>query len=260
MAVVKDDLMTIFLGKVIGATGLGYLGWAKKWAEMPLRFLMDNVSKVAFPAFSRLQEREEDLKKAVEKSVFFLTFLTFPALVGMSMLAPELVKLIPRYLKWQPALLALYFYCFNSAWAVVSTSMTNLLNAIGRIKTTFKLMVMWLVLTWALMPILAVKVGYNGVALAAAIIALSSAAAIYIAQKQVRFNLFYSIGKPFAASLVMGLVIFLFNPGFSSLGLVIALKILVGMIVYMLVSYFLVGGILFGDIQRLIRSIASKDK
>ena len=30
IAVVKDDLMTIFLGKIIGTTGLGYLGWAKK--------------------------------------------------------------------------------------------------------------------------------------------------------------------------------------------------------------------------------------
>ncbi|HUV71513.1 MAG TPA: oligosaccharide flippase family protein [Clostridia bacterium] len=251
MAVVKDDLMTIFLGRIIGASGLGYLGWAKRWAEQPLRFLMDNVSKVAFPAYSRMQDRKENLKRAVEKTLFFLSFLTFPILMGFSLLASDLVKVIPRYLKWEPALLALYLYSFNSAWATISTSMTNLLNAVGQIKKTFKLMIMWLGLTWALMPVLAIKLGFNGVAIAAATISLSSGVAIYIARKAVRFDLISSIGKPLLATVVMGIFVFLFKPMTENLILSLGLRILAGGFVYLLVSYFLIGKSLFEDFFRL---------
>jgi len=251
IAVLKDDLMTIFLGKIIGTTGLGYLGWAKKWAEQPLRFLMDNVSKVVFPAFSRMQDEKENLKRAVEKSLFFLSFLTFPILVAFSILASDLVKIIPRYLKWQPALIALYLYCFNSAWATISTSMTNLLNAIGMIKKTFRLMLMWLGLTWILMPVLGLKFGYNGVAIATAIIALSSVIGIYIARKEVKFDYIFSIIKPLLASGAMGLVIYFFKPAFGSLPISILLRVLVGVVSYGVISYLLIGKSLFIDISRI---------
>lgn len=255
IAVVKDDLMTVFLGKIIGPVGLGYLGWAKKWAEMPLRFLMDNVLKVTFPAFSRLQGSKEHLQSAVEKSLFFLCFLTFPILVGFSVLASDLVQIIPRYLKWQPAILALYLYCFNSAWAVVSTSMTNLLNAVGKIKTTFKLMVMWLALTWGLMPVLGIKFGYNGVAVAASMIATSSIVAIYLARKHVRFDLIYAVGKPLFAAGVMGLIVHFFRPEIFSLSVSVLTRILVGTAGYLGISYVLIGSSLFKDFAKIYHEI-----
>jgi len=251
VAMAKDDLMTVFLGKIIGTTGLGYLLWAKKWAEQPLRFFMDNVLKVTFPAFSRMQEDKKELKKAVEKSVFFLAFLTFPILLGFSLIASDLVKIIPRWTKWQPALLALYFYCFNSAWATISTTMTNLLNALGKIKTTFKLMLMWLVLTWVLMPILGVKLGYNGIALSAALISVSSVVAVYCAKKNVDFDLPRSIGKPLIASFFLGIILFFFKPFIFNLWFSIGLRVLVGGAVYLFISYVLVGKELVNDLSKI---------
>lgn len=254
VAVLKDDLMTVFLGRLIGPTGLGYLGWAKKWAELPLRFFMDNVLKVTFPAYARLQDHPEGLKKAVEKSLFFLSFLTFPILFGFSILASDLTKIIPRYLKWQPALWPLYLYCFNSALAVVSTSMTNLLNAIGKIKTTFKLMIMWLILTWLLMPALGIKFGYLGVAMATALISLSSILAIYLARKEVKFEIASTIGKPFLASVIMSLPVLFFHPFRANLGLSVVVRIILGGSVYLIVSYLLFGKQLLTDIQKLYAS------
>ncbi|KKT72946.1 MAG: Polysaccharide biosynthesis protein, partial [Microgenomates group bacterium GW2011_GWA2_44_7] len=46
LAVLKDDGMTIILTKIIGTTGLGYIGWASRWAGLPLRIVMDNLTKV----------------------------------------------------------------------------------------------------------------------------------------------------------------------------------------------------------------------
>lgn len=238
IAVVKDDLMTIVLGKIIGTTGLGYLGWAKKWAEQPLRFFMDNVTKVAFPTYSRLQEEPDHLKNSLEKTIFYLTFFTFPILVLFSVLASDLVHIIPRYTKWQPALIPLYLYCLNSAWATVSTPLTNLLNSVGKVKITFKLMVMWLFLSWALMPIMGVKFGYLGVAVSIGVISFSSVIPVIIIKKIVGLDLFSTTIKPLLAALTMGLLVYLFR--FNTLGLSISviLRLLIGGLVYLAIMYF----------------------
>src|SRR4030043_486121 len=134
LAVVKDRLMNVFLWKIIGATGVGLLGWAQKWAQMPLRFVMDAVIIVTFPAYSRMQEHQEELTRAIEKTLFFITLLVFPLVVGLCLVARPLVMMIPRYSKWEIALLALYLYAINSLWGAVTTPLTHALTAIGKIK------------------------------------------------------------------------------------------------------------------------------
>lgn len=240
LAVIKDDGMTIILGKIIGTTGLGYIGWASKWANMPLRIFMDNITKVAFPAFARLQDDKQKLGKAVEKSIFFLGLAIFPILIAMGLLAHPLVNLIPRYQKWLPALIPLYLYLFNAAWASVSTPLTNALNAIGKIKTTFKLMIMWTVLTWALMPALAIKFGFVGVSLAAAIIAVSSVIVIIVIKKHVPFSIIKALKTPMIASAVLALYLSL-STQFITNYLSISLISTGGIIIYA-VSVILIEG------------------
>jgi len=203
LAVLKDDGMTIILTKIIGTTGLGYIGWASRWAGLPLRIVMDNLTKVSFPTFARLQHDKEKLARAVEISLKYMCLAAFPILVGMGFFALPLVNLIPKYTKWLPALIPLYIYLYNSAWASISTSLTNLLNATGHIKSTFKLMLMWTGLTWLTMPFLALKFGFLGVSYAVAIIATSSFVTILLARKYVHFNLKNILKTPLAATFFM---------------------------------------------------------
>jgi len=56
IAMVKDRLLNVVLAGWIGITGMGYLGWAQTWSQRSLRFVSDNVTKVTFPAFSRMQD------------------------------------------------------------------------------------------------------------------------------------------------------------------------------------------------------------
>jgi len=210
LAVLKDDGMTIILTKIIGTTGLGYIGWASRWAGLPLRIVMDNLTKVSFPTFARLQHDKEKLARAVEVSLKYMCLAAFPILVGMGFFALPLINIIPQYTKWLPALIPLYIYLYNSAWASISTSLTNLLNATGHIRSTFKLMLMWTGLTWITMPFLALKFGYMGVAYAVAIIATSSLVTILLARKYVNFSLLNILKTPFFATLSMSLFLSVF--------------------------------------------------
>ena len=134
LATIKDDGMTAVLGGILGPVGVGLLGWAQKWAQSPLRFFMDHVIKVTFPAFSRMQDEANSLKRSLERSIFFICFLVFPTLAGVLVLAPILVEIIPKYQKWEPALIPLGLIAVNSVFAAVTTQLTNLLNSIGKIK------------------------------------------------------------------------------------------------------------------------------
>jgi O-antigen/teichoic acid export membrane protein len=204
IAAVKDRLLNLVLWKFIGADGMGIIGWAQTWSQKPLRVVTDNVTKVTFPAFSRLQDDPKELASAIEKMLFFSATVIFPILVGTGVLIKPVVELIPNYQKWQPALFAFYLYLFNSGWAAITTPLTNTLAAIGKIKWVTGLMVMWTILTWAVIAPLGYRFGYNGVAIGVALVALSSVVAIGLVYRQVKFNLIRSLAAPMFASAFMG--------------------------------------------------------
>ena len=258
LATLKDDGMTAVLGGILGMGGVGLLGWAQKWAQAPLRFFMDHVIKVTFPAFARMQDEKDHLKRSVTRSIFFICFLVFPTLVGLLLLAPILVQVIPRYEKWQPALLALSLIGINTVFAAVTTQLTNLLNSIGKIKITFKLMIMWTVLTWLFVPALAIKYGVSGAALGYAIVGASSVVAIYVARKYVRFSLRDSVLWPGISAAIMAIVVYLLREvlpvSFTSVWILIG----VGAITYLVMTYLFVGSSLIIDAKKSFKAIFSK--
>ena len=247
LATIKDDGMTAFLGGILGPAGIGYLGWAQKWAQTPLRLFLDNVTKVTFPAFSRMQDDKGHLERSVTRSIFFVAFLVFPSIAGLLILAPFMVEIIPRYDKWKPALLALSLVSVNVLMAVATTQITNLFNAIGKIKITFKLMVMWTVLTWAFVPFLAYRYGVNGAASGYALVGLSSLIAIYVGKRYVDFSLKNSLVKPLIATITMAAVMVFINKLLPT-NIYSAIMVgFVGTIVYFIISYLLVGRTLLED-------------
>jgi O-antigen/teichoic acid export membrane protein len=258
IAAVKDRFLNLLLFKLIGADGMGIIGWAQTWSQKPLRFIMDNVTKVTFPAFSRLQQDPKSLQKAVEKMLFFLSCLTFPTLVGMIIVARPLTQIIPRYSKWQPALLALYLYIFNSAWAVISTPLTNTLAAIGKITIVTRLMIMWTVLTWGIIPVLAWKYGYNGVAFGVALVSISSLIPVFITRRSIPFSLIKSVLQPLAAALTMGLITLALQFRLPVTIFNLVLIVFTGLASYSLLLHFFTGKQLIPQIRLFVKTLRQK--
>ena len=255
LAVIKDDGMTVFLGGILGPVGIGLLGWAQKWAQYPLRLFMDHVLKVTFPAFSRMQDDKKQLAQVLSRSIFFVCFLVFPTIVGLVIVAPFLVKIIPRYEKWEPALIPLFLISINTFFAAATTQLTNTLNAIGKIKTTFKLMIMWTTLTWLFLPYFSIKYGVSGAAMGYALVGTSSVVAIYVVHKLLKFSLYKSFITPAIASIGMGIVLF-FVRRFLPVSLIsIGLLVLLGGAIYLPAMYLLVGSSIFADAKKGIKAV-----
>lgn len=224
LALIKDNLMTLFLGRVLNLTEVGYIGWAKRTAELVLRLIMDSVIRVTFPAYSRLQEHLDVLGKAIEKSFFFLAFFIFPTTTALVLFMKPLMEIVPRYAKWEPALFSFYLFCFASLWAAFSTTAVNALNAVGKIKSTLMLMVLWTSITWICIPLLIHFIGFNGAAVTAAVIAATGVFPLVLLKKIISYDLLASLKKPFVSTVGMILVVFLFLPqihtAFSFAGLI----------------------------------------
>ena len=258
LATIKDDGMTAFLGGVLGPAGVGLLGWAQKWAYTPLRLFLDHVLKVTFPAFARMQDDKENLTRSLNKSIFFVCFLVFPMVVGMLVVAPLMVKIIPRYEKWEPALIPLMLISVNTIFAASTTQLTNLLNAIGKIKVTFKLMLMWTILTWVFVPFLAIKYGVDGAAFGYSLVGASSLIAIYIVYRIVRFDIVRSVGKPLAGTLIMAAILLLTRSLVPVNILSVFILTFVGITFYMISMYFMIGTSILVDAKKGINEIFKK--
>ncbi len=255
LALIKDDLLIVYLGKVLPLAQVGYIGFAQKWALMPLRLIMDNVIRITFPSFSRLQGEKDVLSKAIEKSIFAACFLIFPALTGLVILSPYFIHLIPKYIKWEPALLSLLFFSINAALSSVSTPLTNALNAIGKIKTTLYLMIFWTISTWILTPFLIIKVGFNGVAIASAIISLSVVLVVILVRRYISFNIFNAVFYPILSSSVMGVALYFLASLFASSLIGVFACIVISAMLYFLVSFVFAGKHLKKDFALIRQSI-----
>jgi len=258
LATIKDDGLTAFLGGVLTPAGLGYLGWAQKWAKYPLRLFMDNVLKVTFPAFSRMQENKNELASSVTRSIFFVCFLVFPSLIGLLVLAPLLIEIVPRYEKWIPALIPLYIISIDTIFASVTTQLTNTLNAIGKITTTFKLMVMWTTLAWIFIPYLALQYGFIGAALGYALVSSSSIVVIYIVRKIIKFSLKESVLYPAVSTIFMGLIILTLRSYLPVTTLSVVILGIIGFSSYMFVMRILVGESIVNDVKKVASNLYSR--
>jgi O-antigen/teichoic acid export membrane protein len=232
LGLVKDDLINIYIGKVLPLYQVGYIGFAQKWAFLPLRLVLDNVIKIMFPSLSRLQHDTQAQKIVIEKTLFSISFFIMPVAVGFITLSPYFIDLIPSYQKWAPAYLSLVFFSLNTVVGSLSTPITNFLYATGKAKVALYFMASWTVLTWILTPALIIKIGYNGVAIASFLVAFSTLSVYFVARRYVKFSFIKPIIKPFVASVIMFILILFTRQFIDSLLLLVIDAFLAGIIYF----------------------------
>lgn len=106
IAYFSANLPALVIGKLIGATALGYYNLAYQLVEFPVQRVSKNILRVMFPAFSKLQDDEEGYKKLYQTTVYYLVLILLPVFVGLILIAPQVVEFIYGE-KWLPAVLPL---------------------------------------------------------------------------------------------------------------------------------------------------------
>lgn len=90
----SQEFGTILIGRVLGSYKLGLYNRAYMLVNLPMYMLTRTFSKVVFPSFSKIQNDIQKLGKIYLSSITLLAAIVIPACLGISVAAPELVRIV----------------------------------------------------------------------------------------------------------------------------------------------------------------------
>ena len=130
------NLQGLIIGKRFPAGNLGYYMQAKKLEEVPVTGLSSIVNDVTFPAFSALQDDPERLLEGVRKSTKSLSFLNFPMMIMLMIIAQPLITLLYGS-KWETSVPYFQILCISGLIYTINTLNTNVIKSLGKGKIYF---------------------------------------------------------------------------------------------------------------------------
>lgn len=252
LALIKDNVAPTLIAFWYGPSAVAFVNLAQNIASRPME-IINIVSRVTFPAYSRIQGDLPRIKRWIEKSVSFMAYLYMPAITGLIIVAPEILQYLyaDKTDKWLPALPTLLIFLSGAFPIIVTTTYTNALYALGRPKVVLAFMTIYTVLTWGLGAPLIYKYGYVGIAIAGLIITyLTLPFVVYALNQVVKVDTWNMVKKPLLASLVMGAVTYYINSIFTHSLLTLIFTCLFGVVTYIL-SILLIDGRRLKDEMKL---------
>lgn len=261
LALIKDNVTPTLIAYWYGPAAVGFVNLAQNIATRPME-IINIVSRVMFPAYSRLQNDTVRLKRWIEKSVKFMAVLYFPAISGLLVTAPYILQYLyaDKSDKWLPSLPTLLLFLAGAFPIIVTTTYTNALYALGRPKIVLLLMTIYTVLTWGLGAPLIYKFGYVGIAMAGLVITyLTLPLVLREMNKVVPISTWECLKKPLIGSALMSSFTYVFGTMFvDSLSSLIIL-ILASALLYAGIMYKLDGDNLKAEFSNWIGMIGKRN-
>ena len=127
----NNNLFSVVLGKLYNATAVGDYNQANKWNYMGHSLIGGMVGSVAQPVLSRVGDDRERQVRVFRKMLRFTAFVAFPAMLGLSLVAPQLITIAITE-KWLQSARILQLLCVGGAFIPIITLYTNLLLSKGR--------------------------------------------------------------------------------------------------------------------------------
>jgi PST family polysaccharide transporter len=129
-------IIPLISGASLGPAAVGLLTWASSNGRRPL-MVVDNVMRVAFPHFSRLQEHPEELASQVGLYFRRLLLVCYAWAFLAFLLGAPMTHLVYTD-KWMPGLVALQLFALGLSLDVINWVGGMTLTALGGVKETAK--------------------------------------------------------------------------------------------------------------------------
>jgi len=128
--IINANLFSVLLGKFYTEKEVGYFSQANKWNTMGYTTINGMMTGVAQPVLSSLSDDRDYQLKALRKMLRFTAFVSFPAMFGLSLTAPELITLAITD-KWLPSAQMMQILCAGGAFLPISNLFSQLLLSRG---------------------------------------------------------------------------------------------------------------------------------
>jgi lipopolysaccharide exporter len=131
LAAVTHHADLAVVGRMLGATALGFYQIAYKIPEIAITLLVRVTSKVLFPAFSRVHQAGTTLRGPYLASLRYTSLFTLPATAGLVVLAEPIV-LVFFGEDWRPSIPIFRALAVYAGLRAVGTHVGDVLKATGR--------------------------------------------------------------------------------------------------------------------------------
>lgn len=128
---INNNLFSVFFGKLYGATLVGYYNQANKWTSLGYTTLSGMLQGVIQPVFARLEDDRERETRIFRKMLRFTAFVSFPALLGLALIAPEFITVTITG-KWLRAARLMQILCVGGAFMPVAQFYANFVISQGK--------------------------------------------------------------------------------------------------------------------------------
>jgi len=150
-------------GRLLGQATLGLYGFGWTLATLPIEKITSMVSQVTPAVFSAVQDDFAALRRYLLGITEALAFFTFPASIGMALVAPEFVPLALGD-KWLRAVAPLQLLALSAALRSVTPLLSQLMSVIGQTHLVMKYGLAYAVLLPAIFYLFALRWGAVGLA------------------------------------------------------------------------------------------------
>jgi O-antigen/teichoic acid export membrane protein len=131
IATLLKNIYQTIIGKVFTPIELGYYSKAQSMADNTQLITSASFGKVMFPAMATLQNNIVSLKNGYQKTIRVASFLHFPIMIGLIVVAEPLVKLLLTD-KWIASVPYFQILCFIGLFHPFLSIILNVFKAKGR--------------------------------------------------------------------------------------------------------------------------------
>ena len=127
----NNNIFSIILGKFYSEKEVGYYNQANKWNYMGHSLISGMIHGVAQPVLTQVIDDSERQLRVFRKMIRFTAFVSFPAMFGLSLIAPELITIAITD-KWSNSAQILQLLCLSGAFVPLLNLCSNLIISKGK--------------------------------------------------------------------------------------------------------------------------------
>ncbi len=209
MGILRSNLDYVIIGFRFSTELLGYYTMAYRVPELIIIYACSMVSKALFPAFSKLQDNLETLRKGYLNTLRYMSLYTVPVGIGIALVTSEFVKTAYGD-QWLDAIPVMQVLSIYSIMYALAYNAGDVYKATGRPDILAKISVLELLIA---APLLWFGSNYGILYVAVAHLAANTVLAVVkltVAARLVRFrfsDVLAALQPAFTASVVMILVV-----------------------------------------------------
>lgn len=125
------EIRTLFIGRMYTSSTLGYYNRGQQIPKVIVSNIDGSIQSVMLPTLSAHQDDKKKVKDMMRRAIMTSSFLIFPMMIGMAVVAEPLVKIVLTD-KWLPAVPFLQIFCISYALIPIHTANLQAINAMGR--------------------------------------------------------------------------------------------------------------------------------